>query len=66
MTNIYVPKAVAQLILLDGDQRVASLSLISGGVTVLCFLEQDTICCLVLVQPRKTCPDITEKLFTGT
>ena len=22
--------------------------------------------CLVLVQPRKTCPDITEKLLTGT
>ena len=22
--------------------------------------------CLVLVQPRKTCPNITEKLLTGT
>ena len=22
--------------------------------------------CLVQVQPRETCPDITEKLFTGT
>ena len=33
----------------------------------LCYvLEQDTICCLVLVQPKKTCPDMTEKLLTGS
>ena len=28
-----------------------------------CFLEQNT---LVPVQPRKTCPNMTEKLLTGT
>ena len=28
----------------------------------LCFLER----CLVLVQPRKACSNITEKLLTGT
>ena len=39
--------------------------LISGrgvaGVTALCLAP-----CLVLVQPRKTSPNITEKLLTGT
>ena len=32
-----------------------------------CVLEQDSlILALVLVQPRKTCPNITEKLLTWT
>ena len=31
-----------------------------------CVLEQDTILCLVLVKPKKTHPDMTEKLLTGT
>ena len=30
-----------------------------------CVLEQDTVHCLVLVQPRKIRPDVTEKLLTG-
>ena len=30
-------------------------------VALRCVLEQD----LVLVQPRKACPNITEKLLTG-
>ena len=30
-----------------------------------CVLEQDINPCLVLVQPRKRCPNITEKLLTG-
>ena len=39
------------------------------SASVCCFLEQDTlIIYLVLVQPRKMgkCPDMTEKLLTGT
>ena len=44
---------------LTPDRRGAGSSL--TGITVLC-LEQD----IVLVQPRKTRPDITEKLLTGT
>ena len=36
------------------------------GVTLCCVLEQDTfILVLVLVQPRKTRHDISEKLLTG-
>ena len=31
-----------------------------------CVCEQETIRCYVLVQPRKTRPDMTEKLLTGT
>ena len=31
--------------------------------SLCCVLEQDTFHCLVLVQPRKTCPDMTEKLL---
>ena len=36
--------------------------------SMCCFLEQDTISaqCLVLAQPRMTCPDTTEHLLTGT
>ena len=33
--------------------------------TVLCPLARHFILCLFLVQPRKTCPDMTEKLLTG-
>ena len=49
-----------------GDRRVASLRLTAGGVSVLCPLARYFICCFVLAQPRKTCPDMTEKLLTGT
>ena len=31
-----------------------------------CVLGQDTFLYLALVQPRKTCLDLTEKLLTGT
>ena len=31
-----------------------------------CVLEQDINPCIVLVQPRKTHSDMTEKLFAGT
>ena len=38
-----------------------------SGVALCCVLEQDTcVFVLILVQPRKTHPDITEKLLTGT
>ena len=36
------------------------------GVPVLCPWERHINPCLVLVQPRKIRPDITEKLLTGT
>ena len=39
---------------------------ICRGVALCCDLEQDTfILVLVLVQPRKSRPDISEKLLTG-
>ena len=42
-----------------------------SSLALCCFLENpllEHIICLVLVQPRKTgnCPDMTEKLLTGT
>ena len=39
-------------------------SSLTGG-TALCPWERHFILCLVLVQPRKTRPDITERLLTG-
>ena len=39
---------------LTGDRRVAGLSLIANGVTVLCPGARHYIRCLVLVQPMKT------------
>ena len=37
-----------------------------GYVPAFCPMIKTLILCLVLVQPRKTRPDITEKLLTGT
>ena len=45
------------------DQRTASSSL--TGVTVLCACARHINPSLVLVQPGKTCPDVTERLSTG-
>ena len=59
--------AVVQLVeRLTWDQTFDSSRLTAGGVTVLCPLARHFIHCLVLVQPRKTCPDMTKKLLTGT
>ena len=49
---------------LNPDRRFTSSSLTGG--TALCHLARHLILCLVVVQPRKTCPDMTEKLLTGT
>ena len=49
---------------LTQDQRVAGLCL--TGVIVLCPRARHINPCLVLVQCRKTCPDIAEKLLTRT
>ena len=49
---------------LSQDRGVAGSSL-TGGI-VLCPRERYINTCLVLVQPRKIHPDITEKLLTGT
>ena len=35
------------------------------GVALCCVLEQNTFLVLELVQPRKTRPDISEKMLTG-
>ena len=35
-------------------------------VTALCHCARHSNTCLVLFQPRKVCPDITEKLLTGS
>ena len=45
---------------LTQDRGVVVLSL--TGVTVLCPIARHFIGCLVLVQPRKTRPNMTEKL----
>ena len=49
---------------LTRDQGFAGSSL--TGVTALCPLARHINPCLVLVQPTKTRPDITEKLLTET
>ena len=49
---------------LSQDGRVEGLSL--TGATALCPGARHINSCLVLVQPRKTRHDITEKLLTGT
>ena len=55
----------------DGRPRVASASsrLTAGGVTVLCLLALTLYPLLntgLTLCHRKTCPNITEKLLTGT
>ena len=40
-------------------------SSLTGG-TALCPWARDFVLCLILVQPRKTRPNITEKMLTGT
>ena len=40
--------------------------IVGSGVTVLCPYTRHINPCLVLVQTRKTLPDITEKLLTWT
>ena len=47
---------------LTRDRDVAGLI---ASETLPCVLEQDTIHSLVLLLPRKTRPDITEKVLTG-
>ena len=49
---------------LTPDRGVAGSSL-TGGIA-LCPLSRLFMLCLALVQPRKTHPDIDEKLLTGT
>ena len=54
--------AVAQLVeLLTLDRKVVISRLAAGSNCVVFFIR-----CLVLVQPRKTCPDMTEKLLIVT
>ena len=49
-----------------GDKKSCRQHLYVRGVALCCVLEQDTfILVLVLVQTRKTRPDISEKLLTG-
>ena len=57
----------AQLVeCLTGDLRVTNWDLTAGGVTMLCPPARHIIRCLVLVQPRNTCPKMTEKSLTRT
>ena len=49
---------------LTQDPRAAGPNL--TGVFVVFFLARHINPCLVLVQLRKTCPGITEKVLTGT
>ena len=48
------------------DLRPRGLGLSLTNINVLCLWARHIYPCLVLVQPRKTCRDITEKLLTGT
>ena len=49
---------------LNRDRRVLGFSL--TGVTALCTFAKHSYPCLVLAKPRKTHPDITERLLTRT
>ena len=49
---------------LDWDGNLADSSLSASGVAVLYPSARHFICCLVLVQPRKTLPDMTGNLLT--
>ena len=49
---------------LTRDRRATGSNL--TGVTALCPGARHIYPCLVLVQPRKTSPNITERLLTGT
>ena len=49
---------------LTRDRGVAGSSL--NGGTALCPWARHLILCLVLIQPRKTRPDMTENVLTGT
>ena len=48
---------------LTRDRKVVGSSLTGGNA--LCPSARHFILCLVLVQPRKTCPNMTEKLSLG-
>ena len=48
---------------LTRDGGVAGSSLTRGALS--CPWARHFILCLVLVQPRKTCPDMTEKMLIG-
>ena len=52
---------MAQLVVLDWGSK----HLTAVGVTVLCPWAKNFIRCLILVQPRKTRPDMTEKFWLG-
>ena len=49
-----------------GEKNQLQITFYVRGVALCCVSEHDTfILVLVLVQPRKTRPDISEKLLTG-
>ena len=54
--------------MLRGSVEIEGLLVRDSPGTLHYVLEQDTILCLVLVQRRNmgNCPNITEKLLTGT
>ena len=68
LSNLGVQSAVTQLQLVDPVGIEGMLVRVSdcrrSRWIVVCVLEQDTAY-IVMVQPRKTCPDMTEKLLTG-
>ena len=59
--SVHAGSAVVEC--LTQDQGFAGSSLSVG--TALCTRSRHINPCLVPVQPRMTCPDITEKLLTG-
>ena len=62
--NFRIPGAWSELV---GCISFCILFKLHGHTSLCCVFEQDTYYpCLELVQPRKTRPDITEKLLTGT
>ena len=48
------------------DLTSPKVKLLLIGGTALCPLAKHFIHFIELVQPRNTCPDVTEKLLTGT
>ena len=61
--GIYWESSDAVVVCLTQDQGAEGSSLIS--ITVLCLVARHINPTLVLVQPRKTLPYITEKLLMG-
>ena len=67
--SIFESKHIREQLIRDFNIKILNLSMVSGSSltcgTALCPSARHINICLELVQPRKTHPNITEKLLTG-